>query len=512
MNWHERAIKIFSAEHSRSKRHVCSRILLACLVTSATTASWARSDGPQATIRSHRSNAILDWNQALLNVIVATHAPPTVAARALATVHTSAFNAWSAYTADAQSTERESPRRRPEDEWTSANKDLAISYACYRSIIDLFPSQETALAITAQEHHVQPDNFNVQPTTPDGVGNIAAAAVLFERHHDGSNQLGDLHPGFYSDYTSYVPVNTPQYISDPDRWQPLEIPNNSGIATQQVFVTPQWGNVTPFAAASLRLSREGPIRNAIAHDAYVHQADDLIRLSAYLDDEQKIIAEYWALGSGTVTPPGRWFEFAHFVSERDKHTVDDDAQMFFVLGNAMLDSSISCWKAKRKFDSERPITAIHFLYSGTLIEAWAGPGLGTRLIDGSEWKPYQLPSAITPAFPEYLSGHSTFSAAAAEILTLWTGQPAFGESYTAAPGNSQIEPGITPKEPVMLVWPSFRSAADQAGLSRRYGGIHFEKGDLEGRELGRATARQVWNKALEYLSRSTMSDIEQKQP
>jgi len=77
--------------------------------------------------------------------------------------------------------------------------------------------------------------------------------------------------------------------------------------------------------------------------------------------------------------------------------VDDDAQMFFVLGNAMLDSSISCWKIKKKFDSERPITAINFLYSGALIEAWAGPRLGTRLIDGSEWKPYQLPTAVTPA-------------------------------------------------------------------------------------------------------------------
>jgi hypothetical protein len=124
MNWPERAIKI-PTERFPSKRHVCSRILLACLAILPTTTSWACSNDAVANINSSRSNAILDWNQTLLNAIVATHAP-TVAARALAIVHTSAFNAWSAYTADAQSTEKDNPRRRPEDEWTATNKDLAI--------------------------------------------------------------------------------------------------------------------------------------------------------------------------------------------------------------------------------------------------------------------------------------------------------------------------------------------------------------------------------------------------
>jgi hypothetical protein len=125
MNRPERAMKI-PTERFRSKRHVCSRILLAWLAILATTTSWACSNDAVANINSSRSNAILDWNQTLLNAIVATNAPPTVAARALAIVHTSAFNAWSAYTADAHSTEKDNPLRRPEDEWTAANKDLAI--------------------------------------------------------------------------------------------------------------------------------------------------------------------------------------------------------------------------------------------------------------------------------------------------------------------------------------------------------------------------------------------------
>jgi len=203
-----------------------------------------------ANINSSRSNAIFDWNRALLNATVATHAPPPLRLVPWPLFMPLHSTAWSAYTADAQSTEKDNPRRRPEDEWTASNKDLAISYACYRALIDLFSSQVAALAVTAREHPVQPENFNAQPSTPDGIGNTAAAAVLIERHSDGSNQLVNLHPGPYSDYTSYLPVNTPQQISDPDQWQPLEAPSSVGIAIQQVFVTPQWGQVTPFAAVS----------------------------------------------------------------------------------------------------------------------------------------------------------------------------------------------------------------------------------------------------------------------
>jgi hypothetical protein len=452
------------------------------------------------SVENRPVNAIVLWNQTLLNLIVATHTPPTVAARALAIVHTCTFDAWSAYTPNAESIERQNPGRRPREEWTSGKKDLAVSYAAYRALSDLFPSQTALLAPAAQQRHVDPYNFTADPATPEGVGNIAAAAVLIERHKDGSNQLGDLHPGAYSDYTSYAPVNTPQDIIDPDRWQPLSVQGANGVATVQSFVTPQWGRVTSFADITYEPHR-GPLNYTVDPTGYTRQALDLLHLSANLTDEQKIIAEYWALGSGTVTPPGRWFEFAQAISQRDHHSLDDDVQMFFILGNAMLDSSIICWRAKRQYDSERPITAVHYLYAGMLIEAWGGPYLGTRLIDGSEWQPYQLSTTITPAFPEYFSGHSTFSAAAAEVLTLWTGSTGFGVGYVAPIGSSIIEPGTTPTKEVQLRWNTFRKAADQAGLSRRYGGIHFEQGDLDGRALGRDVARHVWAKAQSYLGK-----------
>ena len=125
-----------------------------------------------------------------------------------------------------------------------------------------------------------------------------------------------------------------------------------------------------------------------------------------------------------------------------------------------------------------------------------GPGRGTVRIDGTGWQSY----IATPPFAEHVSGHSTFSAAAAEILRRFTGSDAFGGSATVAAGAVGIEAGVVPATPVLLTWPTFTSAAGQAGYSRRLGGIHFELGDLAGRRLGRLIAAQVWEHALAYFA------------
>jgi hypothetical protein len=136
------------------------------------------------------------------------------------------------------------------------------------------------------------------------------------------------------------------------------------------------------------------------------------------------------------------------------------------------------------------------------VLAWTGPGRGTQFIDGQDWQPYQADTVVTPPFPEYISGHSTFSAAGAEILKRFTGSDTFGASYTALAGSSKFEPGITPAQDVTLSWATFSEAADEAGLSRRYGGIHFQDGDLVGRSLGRLVGAQAWEKALSYFNGS----------
>ena len=106
------------------------------------------------------------------------------------------------------------------------------------------------------------------------------------------------------------------------------------------------------------------------------------------------------------------------------------------------------------------------------------------MINGQDWQPYQAATIVTPPFPEYYSGHSVFSAAGAEVLKRFTGSPLFGDCFTQAAGTSAVEPGLTPRTNVTLCWNTFKDAANQAGISRRYGGIHFIPGDLTGRKIG----------------------------
>ena len=148
----------------------------------------------------------------------------------------------------------------------------------------------------------------------------------------------------------------------------------------------------------------------------------------------------------------------------------------------------------------RPITSIRYLFNGQPVTAWAGPYRNTRTFDGGAWFPYQPSTFPTPPFPEYSSGHSNFSAAGAEILRRFTGRDAFGASVTFPAGSSRVEPGTVPGRELNLSWSTFSEAADQAGISRRYGGIHFEQGDLDARVTGRAAASNAWARALTYFN------------
>jgi hypothetical protein len=223
-----------------------------------------------------------------------------------------------------------------------------------------------------------------------------------------------------------------------------------------------------------------------------------------LADREKVIAEYWADGPRSELPPGHWNLFAQFVARRDRqgggeHGVDLDVKLFFALTNAVFDAGICSWDNKCAFASVRPITAIRYLFRGRMLSSWAGPYRGRGEIDGGAWLPYQPTFFPTPPFPEYSSGHSNFSAAAAEILRQFTGRDVFGGNATVAAGSSHVEPGSVPAADVTLSWPTFSAAADEAGMSRRYGGIHFEWGDLDGRRSGRVAAQIAWAKALTYF-------------
>lgn len=463
-------------------------------------------------------NVVVQWNSAALQGVRDSHIGPPMVARALFIIHNCIYDAWAAYDQTAVGTVFGGSLRRPKSERTLANKNQAISFAAYRAAIDLFPGDKDAVFDPLMGRLGYDTNDNsTNPTTPAGVGNITCAAILAIRHNDGSNQLGNMTASGvpYADYTGYVPVNPPSTVPlgpgynyadlNPNRWQPLTYFNGTAIVTPS-FIGPQWYKVTPFAMKSADeflpfISRFGPA--VYPSKTYLEQAQALVAISAGLTDTQKMIAEYWANGPHTELPPGHWNLFAQFVSARDRHTVDDDAKMFFALTAAIHDAGIAAWAAKSKFDSVRPVTTIPFLLHGKTIKAWGGPFMGTVTMDGGDWIPYQPSTFPTPPFPEYISGHSTFSAAGAEILWRWTRSDAFGDSVSFDAGSSTVEPGKTPSTPIMLYWPTFTDAANQAGISRRFGGIHFETGDLVGRATGRLVAEKAWAKALKYFRGDT---------
>ena len=437
-------------------------------------------------------SVVIQWNQALLEAVRRTGFRPMLTARALAVVHTAMFDAWAAYDDHAVGVYWDGNMRRPRRERSRRNAQRAASTAAYRTLADLFPTQTATLfdpLLLSLGLDKTDQSFDL--ATPSGLGNRVAALTLTACHEDGANQLGTLSNGVpYSDYTGYAPVNAPDQLSDPNRWQPLRAANGA----VQTFITPHWRLVTPFALRSAAQFRPVPPPQ-YPDAAYLAEAAAIVDLSATLTDRPKAIAEYWADGPNTETPPGHWNLFAQFVSARDRHTFDQDVCMFFALGNALLDASIAVWDAKVVYDYVRPISAVRFVFAGQRIQAWAGPGLGTREIAAETFKSY----IATPAFAEYTSGHSGFSAAAAAVLTAFTGSSRFGGSFTFAAGHSTIEPGITPAVDVTLSWRTFDDAANEAGVSRRLGGIHFERGDLESRRMGTRIGRLGWRKALRHI-------------
>ena len=447
---------------------------------------------------SYASTIVTQWNDAALDAIRTTLPGPPIVARALAISHTCMYDAWAAYDIQALGSQLGANLRRPTTEHTESNKNQAISYAAYYCLSDLFPSQASKFVALMNRLGYSTTNPNPDNNTPQAIAQAAASAVLNFRHADGANQLGDLHAGAYSDYTHYQPINTPDAIIDPNHWQPLKIGEQT-----QTFTTPHWGLVKPFAlksGAELRTIAPAPAQYASEPLRYQAQAQEILDYAANLSDEKKVIAEYWADGPHSELPPGHWNLFAQYISTRDQHTLDQDVKLFFALNNAMLDAGIVTWDAKRTFDYVRPITAIHYLFAGKTVKSWQGD------IDGAQWKPYQAANVVTPPFAEYWSGHSTYSASGAEILKSFTHSDHFGYRVTVPAGSSKVEPGSVPAKDTQLYWATFTDAADEAGISRRYGGIHFSDGDLAGRKAGRMIAQQVWEKSLSLFNDASLTD------
>jgi hypothetical protein len=445
--------------------------------------------GPRAD-----DNVVLRWDEQTLAAIRALKTGPPINARALAIVHTAMYDAWAAYDATAVPTLPAGWARRPAAERTLAYKSMAISFAAYRALLGVYPAKAADFTAFMTALGYDPTDTTTDPASPAGVGNQAAAAVLAFRANDGSNQAGG-----YADTSGYVPVNTPDQVNDVFHWQPLRVPDGNGGFVVQKFMTPHWRSVTPFALTSPdQFLPPGPTRLTLG--LLDQEVNEAVLQSAALTDLQKVRVEYWADGPTSETPPGHWCVFAQAVSRARGHSLDQDAKLFFALANAELDASIASWNAKRRWDYVRPITAVRTRKAGQLILAWGGPYRGTRLIRGENYQPYQPATFPTPPFPEYVSGHSTFSAAGARVLQRFTGSDLFGARLTVRSGTSRVEPGATPLLPQILTWPTFSLALDEAGRSRRQGGIHFLDGDYNGRTLGASVGQNAWTKAQTYFN------------
>ena len=474
------------------------------------------------------------WNEVMLDAIRSEGASPTPTSYHLHLTSSAVYDAWAAYDAAAYGAYTDIVR--PLEEHTEANKAIAVSYAFYDMLSLFFPGQQTKFdAFMAQLGH-DPAASGNGASDPITVARTAAQGVLSARSDDGSNFAND-----FADTSGYVPTNDPQEGSagapggdqfDPNAWQPLQVPNgtlldNNGNPTyddndpttfdDQVALTPHWGDVEGFALETGDQVRPpappllgdtseyiDALGNVTTNDqAYRDQFTAVMTASANLTTEQKVIAEYWADGPRTEAPPGHWNQIAQDISLREGHGIDDDAKMFFALNAALFDASIATWEAKYHYNYVRPQSAIRDLYYDQEIQSWAGPDLGTQTIMGQDWQPYQDTTFVTPPFPEYTSGHSSFSFAAARAIAAYVGSDAFYDGTTLSnydlddvDGTDLLGQYVATEllfetftgPPVVLQWATLTEAAAEAGDSRIYGGIHIQDGDYNGRQIGEDVA------------------------
>ncbi|MFO8237721.1 MAG: vanadium-dependent haloperoxidase [Prochlorococcaceae cyanobacterium] len=251
--------------------------------------------------------------------------------------------------------------------------------------------------------------------------------------------------------------------------------------------------ITTADGTVLPISRE--LVGNLINPEFITQTERVIQVSAELTDEQKFIAEFFEDGPGTGFPPGTMMSFAQFAEEDRGLELEEATDLYFAMGAALHTAGVATWQQKGDTDYVRPVRAVRELSEVGLLgnaadvdpitgrsqfNAYSRNIFNTDLIDGTTWETYQNPSGgYSPPFAEYTSGHSTFSAAGARVLELAVGEK-FGGEVT---GRGVFEP-VSENEIVTLKWDTWRDAGIDAGLSRIYGGIHFDDGNLEGQKLG----------------------------
>ncbi|HMB61708.1 MAG TPA: vanadium-dependent haloperoxidase [Eudoraea sp.] len=419
---------------------------------------------------------------------------PTITSRYLGLIFTSMFDAWSRYDANAIPVYLKNVERRPDQEQNVKNKEIAISYAAFGAMKEYYYSDTEIFKKFMQELGFDPDNNSLDPGTPEGIGNLAARAVIKARRNDGSNQYGTQEGSNgepYYDYTHYQPVNPVDKIVDIDRWQPKYFSDGKGGKFAPGCLTPFWQLVNPLALKSADQFRPGP-PPMVGSEQMEKEVKEVIDLQANLSDEEKALVEFMRDGPQSVQQAGHWLKFAQDVSIRDNHTLDEDVKMYFLTEVTAMDAFIASWDAKMYYDSARPYALVHDYYQDQVIKAWGGPGEGILEMDGEQWRPYSPDTFLCPPFPSYVSGHSTISGGCSEALRLFTGNDYFGEEVDLLPGSLTELDSTYYGNPVTLKFPTFTETANMAGISRVMGGYHIQADNVAGLQLGRDVAGEVW--------------------
>ncbi len=567
------------------------------------------------------------WDDTMLELIRQVVPAPTVHARNL--FHTSAamWDAWAAYdpTADGYFV---TEKHTADDVQAAREAAMSVAaYRIlswrYTTVSDLAAATEQLDAVMTDLCYPT-DETSTDGDDPIALGNRIAKAALEFGATDGALEEERYVDSSYRPANDPMVVTDPGAVmNDPNSWQPLSLGqqlSQNGLpipGNVQEYIGPHWGFVTPFAldAGSPTGTPIDPgppprLGDPATDDDYKQAAIEVLRYSSQLDpadgveidvspgaignstlgtddgsgygenpatgepysarptlraDFDRAIAEYWADGPTSETPPGHWNLIANGVADTPGFErrfagegpvldpLEWDVKTYFALNGAVHDAAIAAWGAKAYYDSVRPISMIRYMgglgqssdpagpsydpdglpLEPGLVEvvteassapgerheeladhvgeiavfAWRGPPedpeiqtSGVGWIRAVDWMPYQRPTFVTPSFAGYVSGHSTFSRAAAEVLTGITGTSYFPgglAEWTVPEGELIHEAG--PTDDVELQWATYYDAADQAGISRLHGGIHIAPDDFEGRVIGSQVGHEAWALAQTYF-------------
>jgi membrane-associated phospholipid phosphatase len=411
----------------------------------------------------YRGDIVADWNATVLNAIrdwtgVSSDpypnrivpSPPPVAAKNLAMVHLAMFDAGNAVDG------RFAPYLSGLPQDAGASSVAAMATAAHRVASQLYSDRDELpvwdATLAASLAHLPEGDAKTRGIR---LGEEVATRLLTARANDGSRSA-----------SSYSPSSEPGHWNrpSPDFTPPL---------------VPHWRAVTPFALREIATYRP-PAPPTLESSEYAAAVDEVMRLgklgSTDRTTEQTDIAKFWSDGAGTATPPGHWNRIATDVLMTDGRDLLDHARTLALLNLALADAAIAAWDAKYQYDVWRPMDA---------IRRAAEDGNSATMAD-SDWSPLLK----TPAHPSFVSGHSTFSAAAATVLTsIYGSDKAFSSSTDPQSGLTQRP--LAPELIKTRSYPSFWHAAEEAGMSRIYGGIHYAFDNTAGLDLGRAVGETV---------------------